>query len=280
VAQTTQIKNADGSISTITVDYKWQAAPTTEVARPLFGTDRKPIDTTIYDGPTGYVRMFAGSGLPDLSAVPASWQAHPSMGTLQSDAVINAYFSKWLRGGRITVKHEVNGGNKGTIAQFKADVRHLVALRNAHPNGHLWTVTEIYSYYAEVNKATGKSVDWSTISDPTIPDEEKADEGSMDCYVPLTATSPPDAVAFWQPVINARDAIQQAAGKAVPWIISEFGFPCTGDGSYSPFLLDSRDMAVEQGWGAMAEWDNAATSPLHVLKGDELTVWTTICEVQ
>lgn len=277
--QAIDVKNPDGSVSTIS--YAWTPAPAADPVVPRYGTDRKPVDVTLYDpNVSGYVRMFSGAALPDLSSVPSNWQAHPSMGTLQSDAVINAYFTKWTRGGRITLKHEVNGGSKGTAADFKSGVRHLVQLRNAHPNGHLWTVTEIYSYYAEVNKPTGKSVDWSTISDSTIPEQEQADEIGYDCYVPLTVASAPDTDAFWQPVVNARDAIQQAAGRPVPCVIPEFGFPCTGNGDYSVFLVQSRDKAVEQGWGVLCEWDNPATSPLHVLKGDELAVWTAIHNAQ
>lgn len=242
----TTITNPDGS----TVGYTWTPPPAPPVKPPIrVGTDALPVDTKRMPG-AAYTRIYnpPGHGLnASLTAVPAQVIPHVSFKDIPTATMVNGFLGKLTRPIYLTFNHEPEGDL--TRAAYQSAWHTLAALVGAHPNGHLVTLVEVFTLYAQVHGKTG----------PDKLDTRAEDMWTgvalivgVDCYQETSATE-------YLPLRTmAARAFEIAKNLDVPLMFPEFGRqPITGDtghGAGKAYEADIAD-ADDAGVIAMGLWD-------------------------
>lgn len=240
----------------------------------LFGSDAPTIDLVKYPR-LAYARRFNEGALADLSDVPAQVRPHVSMNTggkPLNPHVVDAWLERWHdRPGDFTIDHEVNRGDKGTPAQFKANMRVAAGLLK----GTSWRLVEIFGQWQMTYKPGGDAMAWHS------PD---AQAGGVDAYVTANLARLPIKVADWLAPAMAYWHTTQLPGLICEWGYAPASDP-TGGTDGARFARQLARLAKDLKLGACSAWDNPKSGPsgvpagAYVLTGDALVAWQTVVEV-
>lgn len=226
------------------------------VKRPLLaGTDAVPVNLT-RTPTTRYVRVYnqPGHGLSaSIGAIPAGVTPHVSFKDAPTAAMVNSFLNILTRPIFLTFNHEPEG-DLSTVA-YQAYWDALSSLVALHRNGHLVTLVEVFTGYAQEHGKTGPD------GKDTLAEHMWSGRASMvgvDVYQDHAALTYPTYAAL----TKRAYAIAKALG--VPLMFPEWGRQPIPDDTagHGVGLAYADDIAQAEADGivAMGLWDNGGCS--------------------
>lgn len=241
----------------------------------LFGVDGEPLDTASYPR-TLYCREYnrPGRGIKPLAAPASVTLPHPSFHDLPTAALVNPWLDRLHRPVIFEHGHEPEGDTTTDI--YRGAVQRLLDLVAAHPNGHLVTVAQTFTRYAQVhgkNMTDGKPATWQNLW------VEGSGLIGFDCEVDSSIHGYPDPAAFFAPAVTASQQL------GVPFIIPELGWPLQatdtdGTGLAAWYVACAAYLRSTGRCAAVAAFNLLGTTGDYRLTGPAKAAWQTVVASQ